>query len=298
VLRVYKKLGISSIEALRERLEAGEVENGLGIRMAQHIRQGLTETHAMLLYRADDLRASLEQFLLDHCGVRRTQAAGDYRRRVEVIEEISFLIETEDFTNTVEKFQGFGGGMPLVTSGDYEALFAASAGVLVGLRAAAAEDWGLQLIAYTGSKAHLKKLSAVTGPLNALRSAGRWPNEAVSYEKFGLSFIEPELREGHDEVDRSAQGTLPRLVTLADIRGDLHAHSVSSDGAHSIEQMAAAAQQRGYEYAGITDHSQSLKIARGVSIEDLWKQIRFIDRLNAQLSGFRILKVGRGGYSR
>src|SRR5207248_8195151 len=89
---------------------------------------------------------------------------------------------------------------------------------------------------------------------------------------------------------RAAAGTLPRLVTVDDIRGELHTHSTSSDGAHSIEQMAAAGRQRGYEYIGITDHSQSLKIARGVSIDDLWAQIRYIDKLNSKLADFRSLK--------
>ena len=77
---------------------------------------------------------------------------------------------------------------------------------------------------------------------------------------------------------------------MKDIRGELHAHSTSSDGSHSIEQMAVAAKEKGYEYIGITDHSQSLKIARGVSVEDLWKQIRYIDKLNERLKGFRVLK--------
>src|SRR6185437_11178572 len=125
--------------------------------------------------------------------------------------------------------------------------------------------------------------------LAALGSAGSLPTETAVYRKLGLSFIEPELREGHDEVERASQGTLPVLVSIKDIRGELHAHSLSSDGAHSIEQMAAAAQAKGYEYLGITDHSQSLKIARGVSVEDLWKQIRFIDAINGR-TGIRILK--------
>jgi len=88
-------------------------------------------------------------------------------------------------------------------------------------------------------------------------------------------------------VSLAAQGSLPVLVTAKDICGDLHAHSTSSDGAHSIEQMAAAARDYGYQYLGITDHSQSLKIARGVAIEDLWKQIRFIDKLNSRLNVIR-----------
>src|SRR5207248_7217988 len=110
------------------------------------------------------------------------------------------------------------------------------------------------------------------------------------YQKFGLSFIQPELREGNEEVERALQNTLPVLVSL-NLRGELHAHSTSSDGANSIEQMAIAARNKGCEYIGITDHSQSLKIAGGVSVEDLWKQIRFIDKLNERVDGIRILKL-------
>src|SRR3984893_4578014 len=85
VLRIYKKLKISSVESLREKLESGEIETTLGLRMAQHVRQGLTESHAMLLYRADDLRGAVEEVLLEKCGVRATEVVGEYRRRVEVV---------------------------------------------------------------------------------------------------------------------------------------------------------------------------------------------------------------------
>jgi DNA polymerase (family 10) len=97
VLRVYKKLKISSIEELREKLETGEIESVLGLRMAQHVRQGLTEAHAMLLYRADGLRDSIEQFLFTKCGVKAAQVVGACRRRVEVIDELAFVIQTDDF---------------------------------------------------------------------------------------------------------------------------------------------------------------------------------------------------------
>jgi DNA polymerase (family 10) len=290
VLRVYKKLGIGSIDALKERLSSGEIQKVLGLRMAQHIRQGLTDTHAMLIYRADDLRASLEEFLLSRCATRRVQVTGDYRRRVEIIEEFSFVIETDDFQGVTGKLARFGGRTPIVNANRHEALFALSAGIPLRVRTASEHDWGLRLIACTGSKAHIRKLVAVTGPLRGLKAHGRWPEESSVYKKFGLDFIEPELREGHDEVDRAAAGSLPALVSVADVRGELHAHSTSSDGAHSIERMARAAQELGYEYVGITDHSQSLKIARGVSVEDLWKQVRFIDRLNGRARGIRILK--------
>jgi DNA polymerase (family 10) len=158
------------------------------------------------------------------------------------------------------------------------------------IQLASRREWGLSMIACTGSSAHLKKLAAVTGSLKAQAARGPFATETAFYREFGMSFIEPELREGHDEVEQAMQGTLPALVSTKDIRGELHAHSTSSDGSNSIEQMAAAAKERGYEYTGITDHSHSLKIANGVSVEDLWKQIEFIDRLNHRLNGIRVLK--------
>jgi DNA polymerase (family X) len=290
VLRIYKKLGISSLETLREMLENGEIQRVFGLRMAQHVRQALTETHAMLLYRADSLRIAVEEFLLEQCGVRRAEAVGDYRRRLEVIEDLVFVAEAADFEAVTSKLERYGGRMPLLTATSDNALYALSSGILLRVHAASKENWGLSLVRCTGSKAHLRKLTTVTGSLTAVKSEGPFPTENAFYRKFGLSFIEPELREGYDEVERAAQGALPPLVTAKDVRGELHAHSASSDGAHSIEQMATAARDRGYEFIGITDHSQSLKIARGVSVEDLWKQIRFIDKLNPRLNGIRVLK--------
>jgi len=105
-----------------------------------------------------------------------------------------------------------------------------------------------------------------------------------------LSFIPPELREGRDEIVKAARGNIPSLICSEDICGELHAHSTSSDGANTIEEMAIAASDHGYQYIGMTDHSQSLKIAGGLSEGDLWDQIRFIDKLNARLSGIRVLK--------
>jgi DNA polymerase (family X) len=289
VMRVYKKLGLSSVEELRLHLESGEVEKQFGARMAQHIRQGLIDVHAMLLYRADDLREAVEEFLVGPCGVSRAEAAGDYRRRVDVIEELVFVIETNDFPAVLARMQRYGGRTPLVSSGKDHALFSLSSGIPLRLQLAGKEDWGFHMVACTGAKAHLKKLTAVTGPLHDMKSR-KFQSETGLYRKYGLRYIEPELREGHDEIERAKAGTLPTLVTAEDITGDLHAHSTSSDGGDSIEDMGKAARQRGYDYLGITDHSQSLKIASGVSVEDLWAQVRFIDKLNGRLRGFRILK--------
>jgi len=290
VLRIYKKLKISSIDALRENLESGEIESIFGRRVAQHVRQGLFEARAILLYRADNLRNAIEEFLTEKCGVKAVHVVGAYRRRVEVIEEIAFLIQTDDFPAVIRKVERYGGRTPLVESSTDNAVFAMSAGVRLLLHLVPAHEWGLSLVATTGSEAHLEKLEAVTGKLISLRAKGSFRNEAAFYGAFGLSYIEPELREGRDEVDRAQQGPLPKLVTDADIRGELHAHSTSSDGVHSIEQMASAASQRGYEYIGISDHSQSLKIAGGISVEDLRRQIRYIDTMNGKTRSIRILK--------
>src|SRR5439155_26320636 len=104
---------------LRQRLESVEVEKLFGTRMAQHIRQGLTETHAMLLYRADDLSAAIEGFLLGPCVVKRAEAAGEYRRRVDVVEELVFVIETDDFPAVTPPTQRYGGRTPPASSGHY-----------------------------------------------------------------------------------------------------------------------------------------------------------------------------------
>lgn len=290
VLRAYKKLGIASVDELRLKLESGELEQLLGSRLAQHVRQGVTETHAMLLYRAHELRQAVEDFLLDICRVGAAEAVGDYRRRVETIEELSFIVETDEFSSLVGRLQRYGGRTPLVASTRTSATFSLSSGIRLRVDQAPKENWGLWLIRCTGSKAHLRKLTAVTRGWDTVREAGPFLSEADFYAKFNLSIIEPEMREGYDEVERAQRGTLPVLVTVKDIRGELHAHSTSSDGSHSIEQMAIAARDFGYEYIGITDHSQSLKIARGVPVEDLWKQIRFIDKLNSRLAGIRVLK--------
>ena len=287
---VSQKKKISSIEDLRVKLENGEIEAALGLRMAQHVRQGLSEAHAMLLHRADDLREAIEDFLVERCGVKAVQVVGACRRRVEVIEEISFVIQTDDFGAVVRRLERYGGRTPVVESTEDLARFALSAGIELRIRRAAPGAWGLRLISETGSAAHFEKLQAVTGKLAVAGAKRRFATEAAVYSNFGLSYIEPELREGHDEIDRAREGALPALVTASDIRGELHAHSTSSDGVHPIEQMAGAARERGYDYIGISDHSQSLKIARGVSIEDLWAQIKYIDKLNGKLEGVRVLK--------
>jgi DNA polymerase (family 10) len=114
--------------------------------------------------------------------------------------------------------------------------------------------------------------------------------EQAFFDAYDLQFIQPELRQGFDEIQKASERTLPTLVEHTDILGDLHTHTIASDGSNTIEAMAIAARELGYKYVGITDHSQSLKIAGGVSEKEMWGQIKTIDKLNERLDGIRILK--------
>jgi len=290
VLRVYKKLGISTVQALRSALDSGQIERSFGQRMAQHVRYGLVDTEMVLLYHAHQLCESIENFLMNRAGAEYVEAVGDYRRRVETIGRLDFLVQAREFNDVVERMMRYGGRTSLVESTATTATYSLPSGPLLCLERAQKKNWGLALIRTTGSAAHLRKLTRTTGSLTALEKVGSFSSEETFYKRFGMQFIPPELREGLDEISQSRKGTLPQLICQGDIRGDLHAHTFASDGADSLEDMAHAAQELGYEYVGITDHSPSLKIANGQSVDDLLAQIRAIDKLNAGLSNFRVLK--------
>jgi DNA polymerase (family 10) len=292
VARVYKKLGIGSVAELKESLDSGKIAAAFGARMDAHFRDALCETHPLLLIDADLLAQQIAGFLLEKCGAHRAEIVGEVRRRVEVVNELALLVETDDFAATRERLSRYGGGrLRLIESTNEAATFQLPDSVTLSVGRGTAETWGLALIAATGSAAHIEQLEQRPKRATTNRKSGKqFREEADVYAARGLAWIPPELREGRDEIARAAQGKLPELVEVGDIRGELHAHTTSSDGAHSIEEMAAAAQTKGYDYLGITDHSQSLKIAGGVSVNALWAQIKRIDRLNRKLSGFRILK--------
>ncbi|HEY8994160.1 MAG TPA: PHP domain-containing protein [Lacunisphaera sp.] len=284
VARVFKRLRIDTLAELKERFESGAIRAALGPRMEDHFRNAFRDATLILLDDADALAAEIKAWLLARGGVRRVEYAGDLRRRMEAISEIALVVETDDFPALLTRLTKFRGGVDLIETADRDATFQLPGSVMVTVHAATAADWGTALIAATGSAAHLEELEKVGGLSRRART------EETAYTSVGLKWIPPELREGHGEVALAARDQLPELVELGDIRGDLHMHTTASDGIDSIEAMAEAARDRGYEYIGITDHSQSLKIARGVSVAALWGQIRRIDRLNEKGPGIRILK--------
>jgi DNA polymerase (family 10) len=290
ILRIYKKLKISNIGGLRHALDNGEIETIFGLRMAQHVRSGLVQSETILLYHAHSVADAVSKFLFNKAGAERVQIVGDYRRNVEIISSFNVLVQTADFGAVVDAMKRFGGRTPLIEATPTSATYSLPSGPLLSIERGTKKNWGLSMICGTGSAAHLRKVSRVVGGLAALQKTRTFSTEKAFYKRFEMQFIPPELREGLDEVNQAREGTIPELVTQEDIRGDLHAHTFGSDGSDSIEAMATAAQKRGYEYVGITDHTPSLKIANGQSLEDLRAQIRAIDKLNARVSNFRVLK--------
>jgi len=172
-------------------------------------------------------------------------------------------------------------------------------GIQVDLRVVEPGAFGAALVYFTGSKehnVHLREMAVRKGlKINEYgvfnktekRLAGR--EEEDVYRAVGLPWIPPEIREDSGELEAALQGRLPKLVTQEDVRGDFHIHTTASDGAHSLEEVAEAGRKRGYEYLVISDHSQSLKVANGMSVRDLNTQMTKIRSLNRRFHGFQLL---------
>lgn len=297
VARIYKKLAIGSLAELSQALAAGTIREQLGPRMEFHVRRGLDDRPRHLLYSIRRLAESIEQYLADSPAVSRVSPTGSLRRKQDTVGDLNYLVSGASAAAIFQHFASFGAVQSAQTVGDNGQRFQLSSGIVVDLQFMPESQWGWGLLQATGSAAHLADLEELAAAKKrkfntaALRRAGAdLADEAEVYRRLGLAFIEPELREGRGEVEAAANKGLPRLVELADLRGDLHMHTTASDGANSIAQMAAAAQERGYEYIAITDHSQSLKITNGLTEARLRQHIKAVDKVNDKLSGFRILK--------
>jgi DNA polymerase (family 10) len=174
-------------------------------------------------------------------------------------------------------------------------------GVVVRLHVADADTWGGALLWHTGSVAHLARLATLATTrgwqltphgLREARPGGRsiaGQQEEQVYRALDLPWIPPELREDTGEIEAALVGTLPRLLEVADLQGDLHCHTNWTDGSATLEQMAQAARERGYAYMALTDHSRSLKITNGLSLERLEEARRMVGQLNERLAPFTIL---------
>jgi len=251
---------------------------------------------------AGEYAKSLVAYLEKTRGVERVVVAGSYRRMKETVGDLDILVtaETEALTALVmERFVAYGEVKKVLAQGETRASVVLASGLQVDLRVVPNESAGAALHYFTGSKAHnialrrmaqAKKLKVNEyGVFRGTRRIAGDTEESV-YQVFGLPWIAPELREDQGELEAARAGRLPKLVTLEDLKGDLHVHTKATDGRNSLEEMAKAAQARGFSYLAITEHSRRMTVAHGLDPQRLARQVAAIDELNAGLKGISLLK--------
>jgi DNA polymerase (family 10) len=247
--------------------------------------------------------------------VRKISVAGSLRRFRETVGDIDILATSRSPEKVISHFTHLDDVARTLAEGSTKGSVVTKEGIQVDLRVVELRAYGSALNYFTGSKEHNIRLREIAiqkgmklseygafkaaggskhkreagdGAVREVRVAGKTEEEV--YRALGLPYIPPELREDSGEIEAAKTDSLPRLVELDDIRGDLHCHSNYSDGTATLEEVAAAGKKKGYSYILITDHSQSLRIANGLTPQRLLKQIAEIDRVNARLRGFKLLK--------
>jgi DNA polymerase (family 10) len=300
----WKELGITSIAELETAAREGKLRSlpGMGAKSEAKIlanieafKRRASETR-MPLGVAYPLSQAILQELMQVPTVLRAASAGSLRRMRETIGDLDFLVAAQDARLVMDRFISLPFVAEVIAHGPTKSSVRLTNGAQADLRVLEPQRWGTALQYFTGSQAHnvrLREIAQKKGlSLNEYaitREKGGQEilcaEEAQVYQKLGVPFIPPELREDRGEFDRD----IPPLVAQADLLGDLQMHTTWSDGKATVEEMARAAQARGYRYILITDHSQSLGVTGGLTPERLRKQRREIDAANARLNGLRVL---------
>src|SRR3954467_5308566 len=308
---LYDELGVDSLEALREKAEAGEIRKirGLGARAEENLLRALAEHEEgggpaprILLSRAIPVAQQIAGALRDHPAAHRGEIARSVRRKGDTAKDIDIIATADDVGALISALAELELVESVAAQGEVGARVKTHSGVKVDLRVVEPDQFGNVLQNFTGSKAHNVALreSVVRRGLHVsedgIQDDGtgethRGATEEEVYERLGLAWIPPELREGRGELEAALPGGpgLPGLVTAQDIRGDLHCHTTLSDGRQTLEQMVDAARGRGLEYLAITDHSASHGFGNHVTPEALEERIEEIHALNASLDGFEVL---------
>jgi DNA polymerase (family X) len=302
---LYKGLKIRSLDDLKRAARSGRIHElkGFGHKSEQTLLHQLERftgsEQRVKLVDAEDIAAPLIDYLRGSSGVKDISVAGSFRRRKETVGDLDILVTARKDSDVMERFVHYDEVNEIVSKGPTRCTVRLRTGLQVDLRKVPQASYGAALVYFTGSKAHniaLRKMAVRKGlKMNEYgvfrkekRIAGR--TEQQVYGTLNLPVIPPELREDRGEIAAAGKCALPELVTLENIRGDLHCHTSATDGRHTLEQMTDAAAARGYEYLSITDHSRHVTVARGLNPKRLLQQIRAIDRLNAQRDDIVILK--------
>jgi DNA polymerase (family 10) len=297
-VRALHEAKIDSLEDLRRAARAGKLPAlpGFGEKTSQRILDAAQAQLGAARRFKLAVAAQYAEPLAKHVdGV----VAGSFRRMRDTVGDIDILVASDEPEKPTARFVGYPEVREVIAHGATRSSVRLASGIQADLRVVPKESYGAALHYFTGSKAHniaVRKLGIARGL--KINEYGVWrgdkrvagDTEESVYAAIGLPYIEPELRENQGELEAAAAGKLPRLVELADLRGDLHAHTRATDGRASAREMALAAKAAGLQYLAITDHSRRLAMARGLDARRLEKQMAEIDDLNGELSGITLLK--------
>jgi DNA polymerase (family 10) len=296
--RIWRELGVSTVEELKHAAENEQLRTltGLGAKTEERVLKALEEkkqepSDRRLL--GDGLGALLAvvQVLREHPTAVEVSEAGSARRRKETFRDLDIIATATDAEALIDYFTKLRWVVEVVAKGPSKATVLSNDGLRFDLRVVPPESYGNLLQHFTGSKDHnvaLRERAVKDGlsvseySITVVETGEElcYGSEAEVYERLGYQFIPPELRENAGELEASRKGELPKLVELADIKGELHCHSTWSDGKNTLEQMALAMRDRGYAYMAITDHPRAT----------LAEQDLEVDELNERLKPFRILR--------
>ncbi|SDY56149.1 DNA polymerase (family 10) [Collimonas sp. OK242] len=304
VKALYQQRNIQTLDQLFNSARNGQIRNipGFGIRSEQRILEAIrTQQSKKKRYRldlAESVASALLRYLQALPDVKKIEIAGSFRRRQETVGDLDIVISSSRPSLVIQQFIQFEDVTQILAQGTTRASVVLRQGMQVDLRVVASVSFGAALYYFTGSKAHniavrvlAQKRGLKMNEYGVFSGTQRIAaeTELAVFQAIGLPYIEPELRENRGEIAAAQAGKLPQLIQLADLTGDLHAHTKASDGRNSLREMAMEAKKRGLSYLAITDHSSSLTIAHGLDAEGLTRQMDEIDQLNAEL-GIKLLK--------
>jgi len=302
---LYEQLGIKTLDDLERAARAGLIRKvkGLGEKTEEKILRGIAEARTVerrvRLGEALPLARDLCKKLLQTGNFTRVEPAGSLRRGRETVGDLDLLAIADDPEGAAAAFVDLPDVEEVIAHGPKKSSVRLGGGLQVDLRIVPKGSFGAAIQYFTGSKAHniaLRKRAVGRGwKLNeyglfdekGVSIAGRTEEEI--YERLDLAYIPPELREDRGEIERAAAGKIPTLVTLDEIRGDLHSHTDRSDGKGTLEEMVAGAKERGLSYIAITDHYLFSQAIGGLTGEGLRAQIDEIARMNERSDGFSVL---------
>ncbi|MEH7303753.1 DNA polymerase/3'-5' exonuclease PolX [Neobacillus drentensis] len=306
IAKLYKELQVVDVTSLKAACEAGKVQAlaGFGKKTEEKILSSIanvgTRPERLPLAYMLPIAEQIEATLADFRDIQRFSRAGSLRRMRETIKDLDFIIATNQPEQVREQLLQLPNIKEVIGAGETKVslVFAYDYDISVDFRLVKPEEFITTLHHFTGSKEHnvrMRQLAKERGEKISeygveIIETGEiltFSSEEEFFKHFDLPFIPPEIREDGKEVETFTSDE--ELIELVDIKGDLHMHSTWSDGAHSIEQMAEACRARGYQYMAITDHSQYLKVANGLTRERLLLQREEIKRLNEKYDDFLIL---------